>query len=304
MFYIRHYAIYPYDQQLHRILEEQYSIQVDVCHNPLTKVIDSFVFDIAENHPRFDEIECILPTEYIPLILSSDQIVQRYVIILYSPQYSLEELRSAKWLEARNTTAKVTAINGETLNTYRCSLGKTKIGSPIGRHRDQIELYSLNSPIKWGRSFFVSCYANQERLFCNTLARTILEKNNITGIDFSPVLKKSTSQPLDNIFQVRPQNTMPVSAIIPIHDMQRLVCDQCGMPMLRWTSGKCTYGIREGFLDENIDCWQTDAMFVSPSNSTLADATRRLIISQHMYRTLVDNKLDRGFVFLPLELRE
>ena len=301
MYYIRHYIVFPpYDASLHRTLEETYSIRVNViCHPNQEK---SLVFDVPENHPGINELERILPPTDTVCDLNYTDKVSKYVAIIYFARYSQTELLSAKWLSIRNTTCKIYPENGLSVNTCSCCITRSIIGQPVGRHVTQAEPYVIKSPIKWGRFSFVSAYCHEERLFCNTKARAVLEARGLTGIEFIPVLKKSTGMPIDDVFQLGAKYTIPDLAIAPIYNMKEFICEDCGMHMLQRSPGKSSFGLRDTLLDPNVDFWQTEPMFLGSPKLPAYGARRGTIISQRMYRALVETKLDRGFVFSPLEL--
>jgi hypothetical protein len=270
------------------------------------------IFDISEQYPRFQEIERILPPETTTEQL--DQQFQHYqetgeviadcVTITYQENYRKEELINAKWLTARNISGKVFPVNCETIDTYQCFVKYSKLGRPLGYHEIQNEPYILKAPIKWGRGAFVSAYSHEERLFCNDSVRSMLTAHGMVGLEFCPVMRKSTGQPMDGISQINPMHTVPDGAMVAISGMDEFVCDQCGMHMLKHTDGHGRFGLLDGILDETIDIWQTQPMFFGRSHTACHSASRRLVVSQRMYRFLTENKLDRGFVFSPLEMIE
>ena len=312
MYYIRHYIITPCNDDLKSLLETEYSIPVEVAQKELTRLSSRMIFDISEQHPRFQELECILPSETTTEQLEQQflhvqetgEVVDNCVTIVYQENYSQEEFNNAKWLTARNITGKVLPANCKTIDTYQCFVKHSKLDRPLGYHEIQNEPYILKAPIKWGRSAFVSAYCHEERLFCNDSVRSMLIAQGIVGIGFHSVLRKSTGQPMDDISQIIPAHTVPDGAMVAISGMAEFVCDQCGMHMLKHTNGRGCFGLLDSILDEKIDIWQTQPMFFGRSHTVCHSASSRLIISQRMYRFLVENKLDRGFVFAPLEMIE
>lgn len=310
MYYIRHYIITPCNDELKSLLETEYSIIVEVLPKALTRQSSSMIFDVSEQHPRFQELECILPPEttaeqlelQFQYFQETGEVIDDWVTIVYQQNYSEEEFCNAKWLTARNTTSKVTPANCETIDTYQCFVKYSKSGRPLGYHEIQNEPYVLKKPIKWGRSAFISAYCHEERLFCNDSVRSMLTAQGIAGIEFYSVLRKSTNQPMDGVFQIIPVFTVPDGAMVATSGMVEHVCDLCGMHMLRYTNGRGRYGLLEGMLDEQIDIWQTQPMFLGRNKAICHSASRQLIISQRMYRFLIGNKLNRGFVFTSLEI--
>lgn len=312
MFYIRHYSITPCDDALKATLETVYSIPVEVAMNSSTSLACRMTFEISELHPQFSELERILPPETTTEQLEQQfqhyqetgEVISDCVTVIYQENYTKEEFENAKWLMARNATSKVFPENCETIDTQQCFVKCSKLGRPLGCHVIQNEPYILKAPVKWGRSAFVSAYSHEERLFCNDSVQSMLTVQGIVGISFCSVMRKSTGQPIDGISQIVPMNTVPDCALIPMAGMDECICGQCGMHMLRYTSGRGRYGVLKGKLDEQIDLWQTQPMFLGRNQSVCHSASRQLIVSQKLYRFLIDNKLNRGFVFSPLETVE
>ena len=305
MYYIRHFYIYPYDNNLKSILENEYGIPCEVLKDPFTDKETSFVFDVSDLHPRIDDLNKVLPEDTLhklPDEQGGNGCAQERVLVSYHPQYSEDERRRAKWLCARNITSKIVPVNCETVDGHECFIKKSKLGYPIGRHELQNEPYVIKSSVKWGRSAFVSAQYHTERLFCNDTIRTLLNAQGITGVHYLPVIKKTTKQPMNDIYQLSFTHTIPDGAVIGIARMEDYVCDQCGMHMLRWGDGRSHFGLRNGILDENIDLWQTQPMFLGSAPTEAVRGSRQLIISQRLYRVLKDNKLDRGFAFTPLDM--
>lgn len=309
MYYIRQFYIAPYDAKLKDILENDYHIPCDIHTHAVTGEELAFIFWVSDLHPQIEELNRILPAETTAEESAAKEAhyaktkewIKGCVLVSHFAQYSEEERRSAKWLYARNVTAKVIPVNCETVDGHQCFVKLSKMGHPLGRHEIQNEPYVIRSPIKWGRSAFVSAEYHDERLFCSDRVRQILSANHITGIDFQPVLKKSTMQPMDDIHQLVFTHTIPDGVVVSISGMEDYVCDQCGMHMLRWSYEHNFYGLRDGVLDEDIDFWITQPMFLGAAPTDAVRAQQHLIISQKAYRFLIENKLDRGFDFTPLD---
>lgn len=310
MYYIRRFSVRPYDAALASTLENDYGIPCKVLTHPETEQKTFFVFEVSDLHPQIEELNKILPEstsdeEYAAQwehYYKTGEVITNQVVVSHLPQYSEDERRNAKWLEASNVNSKLMPVNCESIDGHMCFVKLSKLGEPLGRHEVQNEPYVIKSPIKWGRSAFVSAYCHGERLFCNDAIRAILEKQNVTGVWFAHVLKKSTGQPMDDIYQLDFTHTIPDGAVVSIERMEDYVCQQCGMHMLRSEDGRSRYGLRSGVLDENIDFWQTQPMFLGRPSTEAIRGQRRLIISQKLYRLLVENKLNRGFAFTPLDI--
>lgn len=306
MYRIRHFMIhpYPFDEKWDKfveLLEEKYNIPCIVQHRVHDGVKIRILFDVSDLHPQLEELNGILPQETFDeeLLPLSVPRLKDSISIGYSEVYSEEERQQAKWLIAWNTTPKVDPVNLPTVDRYDCFVKRDSRGESIGRHEVQNELYVLKSPIKWGRGAFISAYGHQERLFCSDRIRDFLLASDITGITFEPVLRKSTMQPMPDIHQVVFTHQIPDGALVAAKDTTEYVCKQCGMHMLQIQVPN-RFKILDGFMDESIDFWETQPMFLA---SDVVDPTRgrkQLIISQKAYRFLREMKMDRGFGFKPI----
>jgi len=302
MYYTYQYWVWPYDDKLKTILESEYNIACTVLRDHETGKGKSFVFDVSDLHPRIDELKKVLPpaTPYEEL----GKPLETYSILVWvSPdkQFVESDFQNAKWILARNSTSKVIPVNCETIDRCECFVGLNRIGTPYGRHWVQDEPYVIRSPIKWGRSAFVSAEYHEERLFCNDSIRAILTSKQITGIEFAPVFKKATMKPMEDIYQLKYTHTVPDGAIVSLFGMEDYICDQCGMHMLSQCIGKKCFSLKHDFMDESIDLWETQPMFLGEKSYPPVNGRSKLIISQKFYRFLLENKFDRGFHFEPLE---
>ena len=304
MYYVRHFYIAPYDSNLRTVLESEYSVVCSCTINPETGKENALVFDVSDLHPKIEELNKLLPPETPHEELGKVRNLNSIsVSVIHYRHYVESEFLSARWLLARNSTSKVIPVNCEKIDRCECFVGLNRIGTPYGRHRVQNEPYVIRSPIKWGRSAFVSAMYHEERLFCNNSIRAILTAEQITGINFAPVYKKATMKPMEDIYQLEYTHTVPDGAIVSFSGWKDYICEQCGMHMLRRGVGKNSFALMHNFIDESIDLLETPPMFLGPEHVPAIDGHKELIISQKFYRFLRENKFDRGFHFEPLEDR-
>lgn len=312
MYYNRHYCISASYENLRSTLENQYGIEVTVLTNHDTGLPTFFIFDVSDMHPQIDQLDRLLPEE-APAEHSEKQALKcmesqlglpaPFAMIIYTPQYTQDELHNAQWLQIRNVTSKVNPVNLADVDTLQCFAKFSKSGVPLGYHEVQAKPYIIKKPIKMGRASFVSAVYHEERLFCSKKTRNLLEHNGFKEIQYLPVFRKTTGQPMEDFFQIDTPHVVPDGAIIAISGMTKHTCKQCGMHMLRWGDGRSQFGLRKDVLDESVDIWKTQPMFFGRGGTeTQHSAQRVTIISQRFYRFLIEHRLDRGFVFIPLEL--
>lgn len=300
MYYTRHYCIYNIkDILLLTRLENIFGISITALVRPNEKTPFGHVFDIPENHPHFNEIVKILPQESLNLYAD---VSDEQVSIMYIPNYSEQEYLSAKWLSVRSSFMKVCAENSEDVNGFRCIYSTGKAWSP-GAHCVQNNHYVVKRSVNWGRNFIASSDIDELRLFCGDAAQNIFLKEDLSGIIYRPVIRKSTQLPIEDLYQLDTEHIVPDSSLIPVSHMHSCICPQCGMKMLRCdldSYGRSQYGLMPDSLDANFDLWKTCPALLGPGEGNPVNGDSEFIVSQKMYRVLKNNNMTRNLWFTPL----
>lgn len=296
MHYIWHYNIMGVRAlDLKQKLETSYGIHCEETYNIEKTTLVAIHFDIEETHPHFQKI--------VQFISASDW-GERYNSefnknpTCYFPVYSDEEFLSAKWLAIRSSFSKVLLEALEGHHTPTCIFGKDKWGYDLGRHIINEGSYTLKSPIKWNRNHFAS--EDEHTLFCDDLARAVLEKNDISGIRFRPVKKSSTGLPMENIHHLTHTFTVPNGCIVGLRYTEEYVCPQCGMNMILKTDPRYRWALRAGSIPEELDYCRTLPMFTFAEYKHSAHDYP--LVSQKLYRLLKEYSLDRSLWFEPIDV--
>lgn len=298
MHYIWHYSIAGKElQPLKDRLEKEYRIPCKAFYTPADNRLHTIFFDIEETHSRFHEILSFLPP---PNISSSTQ--EGFVIIQYYPVYSEEEYLSAKWLSVRSSFSKVIPENEDALTKLQCIYGQSEFGYSLYRHADEAGTYIVKSPVKWGRNHLASSVSSEYRLFCDDTARNILQQHCIKGIDFRPVIKKSSGKPIENLHQMENVFTVPDSGIVGLEYTSEAICDRCGMKMIHFHDPRYRYAIRADSIPAEVDFARTPPLFALCYSEELSAGYYRTLISQKLYRVLKENMLDRSLWFIPIDV--
>lgn len=289
MYYLVHYCVKSYSSELIEMLS-RLKIQYIIIP-PHGGGNNGFVsFKIKENSSEFEIIR-----SKFPYVISSDT--------LYFPNYTEAERCAAKWLEFRAITAKIDPANDGDLTIQTCIFGHSRIGiRNIGHHRIQIKPVELKRSIRWGNSAFFSCSITTPGLFCDDRAVSIMEHAGLKGLQYGPVLKWRTGIPIPNVHQVLPNHVIPNGVFAPIRDMESYTCEMCGMQMLRISGKKFLYGIRDNFLNPEVDFYKTLPLFLDYSSKRYNGGKIHYIISQRAYQVLKKNRMCRGVEFTPLAL--
>jgi hypothetical protein len=126
--------------------------------------------------------------------------------------------------------------------------------------------------------------------------------NGVKGIKYLNILRNSSINTFDNIFQLEAEKILPYTSLIPISNMKQISCMHCGMSMLQWINGKGEFGLKRGDLDQEYDFYDTLPMFFGPGKEPLYNAKKISIISKKFYSVLSENNLGRNCIFSPLML--
>lgn len=298
MHYIRHYNIQnAADTSLVDLLCSRFNIFCENIQPTHTGERYSFNFEVSENHPRFDEIECILPKVFINgRDYDASDLDSRKVYVIYYPVYSEDEYDAAKWLSVRSSFSKIIPRDENAVIQYSCCLGKGKPVSTNSMHRNIINALPVKKFSSWGKRSFASLFYDEHELFCNKQTRDILMEARINGINFVSAYSNGTKG--NDIYSMHADLYVPNEAIVPESDMDVCKCPICNMSMLAYNNTRGTFAIKASLLDDNVDFYKTLPMFLAAVNK--GGGFSRTIISQKLYRFIKDNKMDRALYFTPL----
>jgi hypothetical protein len=296
--YIRHYNILnAEDTSLADILSTKFNISCENIRLTHTGERYSFIFEVPENHPRFDEIECILPKVCLnDSDYDASNIESQKVYVIYYPVYSEDEYNVAKWLSVRSSFSKIIPRDENAVIQYSCYLGDGKLSNANAMHRSIIDSLLVKKFSSWGKRSFASLSYDESELFCNKQTRDVLIEANINGIKF--VSTYSNGIECNDIYRMHSDLYVPNTAIVSESDMEICSCPICNMSMLAYNNTRGTYAIKGCLLDDNVDFYKTPPMFLSAANK--GGGFSQTIISQKLYRYIKDNKMDRALYFTPL----
>lgn len=299
MHYIRHYSISPFDYKLWEKLLE-YGVECR-CYPPNAKQEDytGMGFHLDESIPKFSELEPYLPEATQSISASEISAGKPCVFITYKDCYTEKERESAKWLEMRGISLKLSPINDETLWERTCILGVNRYGIPLSNHHVQVEPLVVGHAVRWSNSQFFSGSYNTNYIFCSGIAKDILENSGLRGFRFDPVLKGKQKGQLADTWQLRSCYTVPNGAFLPIRYMEESICPDCGIQILHFTDGRYLYGVKEGMLNPNVDFYETLPSFGGYPGTSCGT---EYLISRRGYQMLRSNKMTRGVEFIPLQV--
>lgn len=316
MYYLRHYNVCLDCEEGHKfkqILKDKFNIECNI----ITPIFNSesyitISFDVSENHPHFEELLELIPHETSPVSMEnlsveelktllrerkSSSIFINSVDVFYYPHYDEYELLNAEWLQMDCINGKLLPENFDKTHSYKCEIDDSKIGI----HDVQVGPYIAKSDIKFNSSHFCStALGDQNVLFCNKATMDLINYSKLKGIKFDSVIKKSTNLPLENTFQLCSDEMLIDSAVVPLKDAERYICEKCKANMVIFSTAKGSYGIKREYLNTDRDIYRIPEIF--KYYYPVRNAYGCLIISQRMYKFLHDKKLDRSLRFTPIEI--
>ena len=300
MHYIRHYNIlHAEDTSLLDVLRTRFNIFCENIRLNHTGEYYSFNFEVPENHPRFDEIERILPNVFINEgDYNANDTHSQKVYIIYYPVFSEDEYDCAKWLSVRSSFSKMVPKDEDEGIKYTCSLEEDGSSSWKSMHRSVHTHLSLKKFTAWGNRAFASFIYSESELFCRSQIRDILLNGGFNGLDFIPAYRDSQNYRND-IYQICNSHIIKNEAIVGDIDMQDCECPICNMKMLAYNNTRGMFQVKESLIDDSIDFYKTPPMFLSSPNQI--SGSSKTVISQKLYRYIKDNKMDRALHFVPLK---
>lgn len=154
----------------------------------VTNYIDNRIiitFDIDKNDDSYSIIE--------------DSLKKFNPIITNKVLYSKEELDNAQWLGVLCYNGRIDIPTEEAYNAT------FSVFCPECKNKSQIGLYHIKKVPKWksNKNFCSIDTGGWDEIFCSSYAKQIFEVNNISGIEFLPVLHYKSLQQMEDIWQIR-----------------------------------------------------------------------------------------------------
>ncbi len=238
-------------------------------------------FDIDITDPHWNKIQSI--------------ILEKGLVCTSETLFSDEEKLNAEWLFVRSKWR-----NGypqpESSLAFRDITYATKDFCPIcGIGLQQVDSFRIKSIPKWGNRHFMMLNWVEDELFVDDFAMNKLKISSLTGFSFLPVKDKKGAVSIPNVHQLFIKQESKVNVIsdgISIDKVSR--CSACGK-LKYHPSGIGMHGFSGNDLKNLPDICHTNNYFGWGHS-----ASQYILISQNMYRFLVDNHLERSLVFEPV----
>ena len=244
---------------------------------------DFIVFDIFEDDPHWPSIQAFLEAD-------GDRAIATTI-------FTKQELRDAEWLRVRskwhNGYPQPESAFGYREITYDPSLFCRECGAGLV----QQDSFRLTKAPKWGTRHFFSLNWVFDELFVDDTARSILESSGLTGFHFLPAKNKRGTEEFPGVHQLFIETETKPGVVTGGRDIDEVyTCAVCGRTKCHPT-GIGMHVFRQEALDGMPDICRTCEEWGWGKG-----ADRLILISQRMYRLIVDNHLERSLVFEPIQL--
>lgn len=223
---------------------------------------------------------------------------QHQVVFTSDLEFSKEELQAAPWMVVRSVwrTGYPQPSDGYAYKniTYtdedmceHCSVGLR-----------QVKPFRMSKVPSWRRRHFFSLFWVEDELFVSDTVKEVFQKAGVSGVSFLPVQNKAGTKEYEGIYQLHIPYLLP-NAIVPSDTFLKkiTVCPVCGIPKYCQNGSGKTQLKAEAFVNAP-DIIKTGECF----GGMPGIASRKIIISQKVYQTIVEHKLDRGLMFYPVDL--
>jgi hypothetical protein len=212
--------------------------------------------------------------------------------------FSKKELENAEWLSVRSKWHNGYPQPNSGTDTYdKVTYDTANYCKKCGSGLVQNNPFRISSMPNWGKRHFFMLNWVLEELFVSDAAKSILIQSGISGISFLEVKNKSGTKNIDGVYQLMVENEIPEGLIDGQMSVKEIVvCDECEKKKFI-ASGKGILKFKKEIFTGAGDIVRTTDRFGADNwNIPL------IIISQRLYKVLVDNNLARSLCFEPIEL--
>lgn len=216
--------------------------------------------------------------------------------ILYSWQFDPRELENAEWFLMESRCGKIDSADDTYTFAYSCAKGVDVFGVEHYHHKRQIAPYCLRRTVKWNNKHNIYSDTNggTHTFFCSSVAKEAFEQQ-LGGIEFVPVLSVKDKCPISDVYQICVLHHLPSEAVILPKGVTFEKCPYCGEKRIYFEHAGLDYiFLKKGFLDKEIDIYETEDLFGWGFGYPL------VVISRKMYLLLTETLRERTLHFTPI----
>ena len=215
-----------------------------------------------------------------------------------SSVFSKQEMEDANWYLLYVTRMGIETKNVDYTFDAKC-LYSTAYGMHKYYHLDQVNPFVSNKTPKWktGYNFCSVETGSMTKIFCSDFAKETIIKNNISGVDFMPVIKKDLKTETDNVSQLVFTNKLPREAYTFIGEYKEKVCPFCGRINYVFKELRCdNVRLNTDLVPKGIDVFGSKIVF----GEGFGDPP--IAISKKFYNLLLKELKEKRshFIFYPI----
>ena len=257
-----------------------YLQQNNILHKNLNGLI---TFDIIHSDPHWPVINVIIERNHISCISETS--------------FSKKELSSAEWLTVRSQWRNGYPQPEGNFGYQRITYCDDQYCAACGSGLRQVDSFRMKATPKWGSRHFMMLNWVFDELFMDDDAKGVLTDAGFSGIRFMEVKNKNGSAVLPGVNQLIIETRSFPGFVTGRPDVRNIaVCRVCGIPKYH-PSGIGMHAFRKEALNDMPDICKTAEIFDWGKS-----ASRRILIRQNVYRAIMENHLERGLVFAPIDL--
>jgi hypothetical protein len=239
--------------------------------------------DLYESSPHWAHIsECV---EQEKLLCHSETV------------FTKQELQNAEWLTMRSQWRFDYPQPEGDFDYENITYTRQNYCPECSSRLVQVNPFRIKNPPKWGRRHFAELNWVGDELFVSDTAKSIFEGHNISGISFMKVQDKAGKEFFTDISQLIIHNIIDEGLFESKASIREInTCPNCGITKYL-LSGIGMLAFQRKIFDNQPDIVKTGDLFGSGHY-----AARTIVVRQTVYQTIIQNNLERGLVFEPIEL--
>ena len=207
--------------------------------------------------------------------------------------FSRKEIEEAEWLSVRSTWRPGYPQPQYDMQYRNTTYDSSEFCEECGNGLLQRDNFTLKKEPDWGtRNFFMANWV-QDELFASDKAVSILQDSGVRGFSYNDVLDPSR-RIMRNVKQIYIMNYL--SKGLHYNSIRKeILCPKCNSKK---------YFLRPGFIEYDKKVFSNVEFDILKTKEKFGEITciSLIIITQKLYKTFCEHKLDRGLAFTPIKL--
>lgn len=256
-----------------------------LCKNniPYSSANRLVVFDILQSNPHWQDISSI--------------VTEKRISCLSETSFSKKELSEASWLSVRSQWRNGYPQPESNFGYQRITYSEDMYCNECGNGLRQVDAFRMKTSPKWGNRHFMMLNWVFDELFIDDKAKEVLIENGFSGIQFTSVYDKQGKSVLPGVHQLHIETLSDYGLVEGQDNVSNVVaCTVCGITKYH-PSGIGMHSFYKNTLANMPDVCKTSEIFGWGKS-----ASRLILIRQSVYNSIIENHLDRGLVFAPINL--